>query len=102
MTFCICYSNSKNLNLSKHVDDSDITINICLKNSFSNNKSTMLEFHEINKSLYSEHSFESFYVMMESLDILIHNGKCPHETLHIVDSDTSERINLIIWLKYQK
>lgn len=98
--FMISYANNKNLQLDRHVDDSDITINICLKNTLINKTSTMLEFSEISNSLYSKHSFSSFYIRMKKGDILIHNGKCPHQTLKISDDDVGERINLIIWLKY--
>ena len=62
--------------MDEHVDDSDITINICLKNK---NDFTGLRFNEIPDTLFScKNTNKTIFASMNEGDILIHCGKQRH------------------------
>jgi hypothetical protein len=98
--FSVHYSNNMDTKLEEHRDDSDITINICLKNNL---KSTGLVFSQIADTLFSKKSNKSFGIDLNPGDILIHRGSQSHQVLSMSkdDKDNSEvsRVNLILWFK---
>ncbi len=83
--------------LDEHVDDSEITINICLKNT---QDYTGLRFKQIPDTLFSFKNDKSIFVNMEEGDILIHSGKQRHEVVQNSKPNSGERVNLILWLKF--
>ena len=100
--FSVHYGKNYDKKLITHVDDSDITINICLKNNLLK---TELEFTGIVDTLFSnQNSFENFLINLEQGDILIHRGNHPHKVNQIstidLKNDESERVNAILWFKY--
>ena len=96
--FTVHYGKNLDRELKEHVDDSDITINICLKNDFKN---TGLIFTQTVNTLFSRASNKSIEVHMKSGDILIHSGKQPHQVISYQEDlkDSMERVNLILWFK---
>ena len=98
--FSVHYGRYLDTKLDEHVDDSDITINICLRNNLS---STGLNFTKIVDTLFSRSSHKSVEVDLKEGQILIHRGKQPHKVCELssedLSSQDSERVNLILWLK---
>ena len=84
--------------LDEHVDDSEITINICLKNT---QDYTGLRFNQIPDTLFSFKNDKSVFVSMEAGDILIHSGRQRHEVVQNSNPNSGERVNLILWLKFR-
>lgn len=84
--------------LDEHVDDSEITINICLKNT---QKYTGLKFNQTPNTLFSIVHNKSILVDLEEGDILIHNGKQRHEVVQNSSANYGERVNLVLWLKFK-
>lgn len=99
--FSVHYGSSYDRKLNEHVDDSDITINICLKNTL---KYTGLKFTHTPDTLFSVKSGNATFVNFEEGDILIHSGKQRHMVQQLTDEqilDYGERVNLILWLKFR-
>ena len=97
--FTVHYGKTLDHELKEHIDDSDITINICLRNDFKN---TGLIFTQTINTLFSKKSNKSIEVNMNPGDILIHSGKQPHQVISYQEDfqdSTKERVNLILWLK---
>lgn len=98
--FCVHYSQSTDKKLDIHTDDSDITINICLKNTFAPNTST-INFTTTNDALFSTKKNNLTSISLEKGDILIHKGSHEHYVTNI-NNQQGERCNLILWLKFEK
>lgn len=102
--FSVHYSTSKDTKLDRHIDDSDITINICLKNTF-NTPETKILFENVQDTLYSmkPNDIKETYVTLKRGNILIHKGNHVHSTCKmnndICDNDM-ERCNIILWFKF--
>ena len=94
--FSVHYGKDFDKELKEHVDDSDITINICLKNNLN---LTGLQFNSTPDTLFSCKHNKMIQIDIKEGDILIHSGKQPHEVIkqNIIDG---ERVNLILWLKF--
>lgn len=94
--FTVHYGARLDRKLNIHRDDSDVTINICLKNTLN---STGLKFYGTSSTLFSTNSNSTETgVDLEQFDVIIHRGSHPHE---VVDQtiDNGERVNLILWIK---
>ena len=99
--FSVHYGYFHDQKLDEHVDDSDITVNICLKNT---QNFTGLKFNQTPDTLFSFKHNKPILVDMEEGDVLIHSGKQPHEVCQkVVNSENKfgERVNLVIWLKFK-
>jgi hypothetical protein len=97
--FSVHYSVITDKKLDKHVDDSDITINICLKNTFGFGSST-IHFDDSPDTLFSKSENKPFGISLSRGDIMIHKGNHAHYVTDIGNNKTGERCNLILWLKY--
>jgi hypothetical protein len=104
--FSVHYSNYHDTKLDEHMDDSEITVNICLKNT---QNFTGLKFNQIPDTLFSFKDVEdvkedkTILVNLEMGDILIHSGKQRHEVVQTVLEDTNhngQQVNLILWFKF--
>lgn len=98
--FSVHYGNGygRDHKLDEHVDDSEITINICLKNTQNH---TGLRFNEISDTLFSFKTQKYVFVDLEEGDILIHSGKQRHQVFADPKPNNGERVNLVIWLKFK-
>ena len=95
--FSVHYSKNRDKKLSKHIDDSDITVNICLENTLEDECS--LIFYGSSSSTISYRTQESTtLVNFKKGDMLIHRGSHIHETKSLEDGD-GDGCNIIIWLK---
>ena len=97
--FSVHYSTATDRKLDEHVDDSDITINICLKNTFGS-KSSTIHFNESPDTLFSKSESKPFGISLSRGDVLIHKGNRAHYVTDIGNNNEGERCNLILWLKY--
>ena len=97
--FSVHYGGINDKKLDIHRDDSDITINICLKNNF---KTTGLRFHMISDSLYSFYKYKIFDIDLEEGDVVIHRGDHEHEVVknQEIENLDKNRVNLILWFKF--
>ena len=98
--FTVHYSKSFDKKLNVHVDDSDITINICLTNTFDT-KETSLSFTDVPNTLFSEKKTNLINnIIFNRGNVAIHKGNHVHCTNSIENNDTDcERCNLILWIK---
>ena len=99
--FTVHYSARLDRRLDIHTDDSDITINICLKNNMARSG---LQFYGASSTLFSETSNAIIDMELGQYDVLIHRGSHPHQVLSISSEGRSEdveseRVNLILWVK---
>jgi hypothetical protein len=98
--FTVHYGKKLDTKLDIHVDDSDITINICLKNNLNY---TGLVFSGVTNTLFSvKNNNNIILVDTEEYDVIIHRGNHPHqvrELFELNDDLNKNRINLILWLK---
>eukprot|EP00470_Lotharella_oceanica_P003848 CAMPEP_0170176620 /NCGR_PEP_ID=MMETSP0040_2-20121228/9452_1 /TAXON_ID=641309 /ORGANISM="Lotharella oceanica, Strain CCMP622" /LENGTH=207 /DNA_ID=CAMNT_0010418995 /DNA_START=109 /DNA_END=729 /DNA_ORIENTATION=+ len=86
--FGVVYGTKYNKNLKLHRDDSDVTINLCLKN----NTRTLL-------SLQTSWSAGEIEIPLQEGEIVIHSGNVPHQVIFrgSADGTVPERVNLIVW-----
>ena len=99
--FSVHYSSVTDKKLDEHMDDSDITINICLKNTI-NDLSTHINFVDTPRTLFSKKSNKSFQVSLKKCEIMIHKGNQIHSVSNLISlNENSERCNIILWLKYR-
>ena len=99
--FTVHYGFLRDGKLDEHIDDSDITINICLKNTKEN---TVLKFNSVPDTLFSIKRQNPVIVNLEKGDVLVHFGKQPHEVMETEQKkvvEFGERVNLILWLKFK-
>lgn len=99
--FSVHYGFLRDEKLDEHVDDSDITVNICLKNTKG---FTGLKFNQIPDTLFSIKSNKCIMVNLEKGDVLVHSGKQRHEVIKNFEKesiDCGERVNLVLWLKFR-
>jgi hypothetical protein len=98
--FSVHYGNSfgYDYKLDEHVDDSEITINICLKNT---QNYTGLKFNQVPDTLFSIKHNKSIIVDLDEGDILIHSGKQRHQVIQNISPNNGERVNLVLWLKFK-
>lgn len=98
--FSVHYGFLRDDKLDEHVDDSDITVNICLKNT---KEFTGLKFNQIPDTLFSIKANKPILVNLDKGDVLVHSGKQRHEVIKNYEKETvdyGERVNLILWLKF--
>ena len=95
--FSVHYGKYCDKKLDEHIDDSDITINICLKNTQTN---TGLKFNQVPNTLFSSAKNSSVTINLEEGDIIIHLGNQPHQVLLQNYDNDNQRINLVLWLKF--
>lgn len=79
--FSITYDKSNNKKLKRHIDDSWITINLCLKNE--NVQGTIIKFGAKNHCINIPENYAC-----------IHFGDVPHETTPLVQG---KRTNVVLW-----
>lgn len=82
-SFIVSYEMNKDLKLKSHVDDSKVTLNLCLERKF---KKGELKFYKNG----------GFLIDHKSGTAIIHLGSDRHSALEIA---SGERHNLIIWMK---
>jgi len=92
--FVVRYKLGEDLELSTHVDDSDVTLNVCLGKEFTGGS---LFFHGI-KGTPSE-GIENFEYVHTPGKAILHVGKHIHGAYKLT---TGERINLIVWCRARK
>jgi hypothetical protein len=102
--FTVRYQKGEDVDLRTHVDDSDITLNICLGKQFTGSKLYFQGYHstvlqkipanvQVNRRDNDVTDFEH-----EVGTAFIHFGKHVHGARKI---DSGERVNLIIWCKHE-
>lgn len=99
--FTVHYSGKLDRKLGIHVDDSDITLNICIENTLSR---TGLRFDGTGNSRFSKiNPMKQILVDLAKYDVIIHRGNHPHEVSDLQQEDiqdpTASRVCLIVWLK---
>jgi len=105
--FAVSYSPDGNRNLKLHRDDSDVTLNLCLHQSYDLAGSKVL-FHgndELNSlpqpltyqgDIKGPHDTLQTFVDVPVGWVAIHNGHFPHETTPLSEGS---RLNVILWFK---
>jgi hypothetical protein len=87
--FAICYGGI-NAKLDKHVDDSVLTINMCLENSATGNE-VVFEYKDLHRNFT-----RSYTVNIPEGHTLIHPGNIPHYTKSIASGC---RKNIVMWFR---
>jgi len=83
-------------NLAVHVDDSDITVNLCLQND---NNGAVVYFDTIPDTLFGhQKNNASISVDMSRGTLIVHKGKHPHRTTDIA-MNGGNRCNIVMWFK---
>jgi hypothetical protein len=89
--FLIHYSGDNGEYLEQHIDDSELTLNICLEKELSESD---VAFFPSNNPL------DSFLVSHRQGYCLIHRGDLKHHTMR-VSNPNEERTNIIVWYRRQ-
>lgn len=100
--FTIRYTTSGDKKLDTHVDDADVTLNICLGKQFTGGRLYFqgLKDSTISKVPQGTHSYfkdgKEYFIDHQIGKGLLHLGKHIHGAQNIT---SGERINLIVWCK---
>lgn len=90
-SFMVQYKEGKETALDPHVDDSEVTLNVCLGREFEGGRLVMC-----GKAGRRDHRVTSAVYAHEKGVAILHTGKHRHGALKL---EKGERINLIIWAK---
>ncbi len=98
--FTVHYDNNNlDKKLDVHYDDSDITVNICLKNTMEVSESTELTYYGSTNSLLTKKRNQKMINFgFQTGEIVIHKGKHLHSVSNVYGN--GERVNLVMWFKY--
>lgn len=90
-SFIVHYKEGKDTSLDPHVDDSEVTLNVCLGREFEGGRLVMC-----GKAGARDHRVTSAVYAHEKGAAILHLGKHRHGALKL---EKGERINLIVWAK---
>eukprot|EP01104_Vermistella_antarctica_P007013 TRINITY_DN1773_c0_g1_i2.p1 TRINITY_DN1773_c0_g1~~TRINITY_DN1773_c0_g1_i2.p1 ORF type:complete len:379 (-),score=68.06 TRINITY_DN1773_c0_g1_i2:42-1178(-) len=98
--FVVEYEVGKDTSLDFHVDDSEVTLNLCLGDTFQGGDlffgGVRCESHQSTTAVLPNEAFDFQHVLGRGL---IHLGKHRHAAKHIT---AGRRMNLILWCRSQK
>lgn len=98
--FSVHYGKHMDTKLEEHKDDSDITVNICLRNNLD---SSIIRFSRSVDTIFSKSGLKQTFINFKPNQIISHLDYQLHEVL-LLDKDDQDktdghRVNLILWFK---